>query len=293
MRKETQSVLFFTILIFLLSPSINSLTTKLVKTNETNETNKTNANLRTNIDIHHSSIINNPEALKHNLQSNKTENKSNTTNKSNSKNALRLKKKALTTTNLAQQNGSIIAPESKTTHTQNPTPKTITPSTPAPPTPESVGSAVHINCNSSNCIPPHGTCMDAHTCVCLSGYANFTPLGQPKSNIYCNYERKNQMTAFILEMLFPFGVGHLYLGDTGYGLAKMSVVLIVPLFLGILLYCCGLKGDTEGECSCCGTIVMALLCLLVFAGVIWQIVDLIMLVMNNFNDGNGIQPKPW
>ncbi len=310
MRNETKSVIFFIALIFLLSPSVSSLTSTSTSTSNSNS--KLN---KTHIENHQTHNLHNLN--KTHIENHQAEKIKQRINNMRSKNAL--KKKNISThntttpiqtntntTNLVQQNGSLKlkAPKDTTSSlkapkdtkdikdtisSQHPTLKTPVEQT----APAIVASARNINCNSSNCLPPHGTCTNKNTCTCFSGYANFTPAGQPKSNKYCNYERKNQLTAFLLELFFPFGVGHLYLGEIVLGLIKMGVILIIPVTFIILLFCGGLKSDASEGSGCCYLILIGLLYLDMITGCIWQVVDLILLVLNNYNDSNGIKPKPW
>ena len=96
-----------------------------------------------------------------------------------------------------------------------------------------------IKCTMAACQPPN-FCIDNSTCKCGEGFANFFPTPLPdggaffnvqnfnqtqrESNInapYCSYRQKNQFMAFLLEFLFPFGVGHFYAGRVTFGGYKL------------------------------------------------------------------------
>jgi len=155
-----------------------------------------------------------------------------------------------------------------------------------------------------NCLPTRGVCTDNKTCYCLSGFVNFETnsnnLGLEKvsnyqfqnQNIinesYCNYPQKKQLFAFILEFIFPFGVGHFYSLRTSYALIKMTVVIILPCLFMCLALCCLVKNNPEG-----GVLGFVGICLIAIVYSLWLLYDLINFGINNFLDGNGVPLQSW
>jgi hypothetical protein len=152
-------------------------------------------------------------------------------------------------------------------------------------------SASNIVCQKNTCFPPFGTCLDDSTCQCLDGFANFFPENNQNPNFYCSYEKRSQLTAFLLEFLLSNGIGHFYAGRVLFGIFKM-VVLIGPIVLGILMFCCNIGKGSDGS-TCCNLIIMIGMCLLGCTALAWQLADLIMFGMNKYADGNGISLKHW
>ena len=102
---------------------------------------------------------------------------------------------------------------------------------------EKYGCSVYGNCNFNifEYFKENNTEEDRLPhCQCNMGYSSYdiTDL-KTDNNILCCYEQKGQMTAFLLEMLIGFGVGHFYIGNYLFGIIK----LIVQIFLCVLFWC--------------------------------------------------------
>ena len=85
-------------------------------------------------------------------------------------------------------------------------------------------SARDIICTESNCQGSNICLSDKKTCKCGAAYAEFNlnkPLKEGEKrlnkNMYCEYERKAQLTYFLLELILNIGAGHLYAGNIGMG----------------------------------------------------------------------------
>ena len=86
-------------------------------------------------------------------------------------------------------------------------------------------------CSYSNCNPRTGNCIDKNICQCSIGYADISFITQqPADRLYCTYQQKNQLTAFLLEFVFGIGIGHFYAGRVINGLLKF-------LLFGFILPC--------------------------------------------------------
>ena len=130
-------------------------------------------------------------------------------------------------------------------------------------------------CDLSNC----DNCVTNNICQCPYGYAH-DPKKEIKPNVKtCQYKLKKQTIFFLLEMLLPFGVGHLYAKRILYGLLKMlGAILIVSTDIIVKKI---LKSfDSKQTFNICVYSVY-------FAYFAWILIDLICISINYFKDGNG------
>jgi len=155
------------------------------------------------------------------------------------------------------------------------------------------------NCTIQKCSFPFGYCSSSTNCHCSYGYANvnlnYTLINSDSktNNLYCNYSQKNQLTSFILEFIFPFGVGHFYALRNTFGLIKIMFVLVSPL-LFCLLVCVGIIAMDSLNCQKFFAVISAGLGLIYTIGVVvWFLVDLVMFGLNKYKDGNGVPLKEW
>lgn len=149
----------------------------------------------------------------------------------------------------------------------------------------------NIKCSLSNCSPPN-FCIDATTCRCGEGRANFSQEGE-KLKVFCEYKQKKQVVALLLEFFLALGVGHFYCGRTVFGIIKLSVTLF-PFCLCCFMLC----GSKLFESAQSGAILIAsvfecLSCCFILAVFVWWIVDIIMFGMNMYKDGNGVPLQSW
>src|SRR5438477_10846083 len=81
-----------------------------------------------------------------------------------------------------------------------------------------------INCTNAiyDC-SNHGICTRAGDgCVCDDGYATHLPT----TNVGCNYKRKKQLAAFLLQFfLGEFGAGHWYSGNMDLAGGQLAVTV--------------------------------------------------------------------
>ena len=109
-----------------------------------------------------------------------------------------------------------------------------------------------------------GTCNNiTQTCECTDEYASED----------CDYKRKSQKLAFILELLCGFfqvkGVGYLYLGHIALG-----IILMILNFIGIGILFIPIIGWTTGI-------------IVLFGTKIWWIILWAYILTDKINDGNG------
>lgn len=163
-------------------------------------------------------------------------------------------------------------------------------------------------CSPLNCPINQGMCLDNH-CECF--YSYITYIGNTSHNkggnntnsstvipiikfietpheniIYCNYERKCKVTAFLLEFLFPFGAGHLYTGKLKLALIKLLTFSIFFLFICGELFYLKCKLNALNKChmyltfSIIGDI---------FFWLCFHICDLFSYAFGIYTDGNGVK----
>ena len=78
--------------------------------------------------------------------------------------------------------------------------------------------SVTIDCNTNKCVDGAGKCVDFATsnCTCIPEYDTY-PIS---STIKCNYQKKSQLTAFILELILSYGSGHFYINNINIAIPK-------------------------------------------------------------------------
>jgi hypothetical protein len=143
----------------------------------------------------------------------------------------------------------------------------------------------NINCTISNCPYPNN-CVGNTVCLCDKSRANhfIETNNEIKLNsepIYCQYERKKLLTAFLLEFFIPIGAGHLYSGLIAMGVIKM----VVCLFL--------LSTPCWILCTQNKKIRFFLMTANYLIFSFWWLFDVIYYGVNKYVDGNGVLPEGW
>ena len=145
-------------------------------------------------------------------------------------------------------------------------------------------------------------------CDCNEGWATFPiPNSTTTDPVYCNYEQKLQLVAFLLSFFVGWAAaGRFYCGLWLTGGLKIG--------LCVGLGCCGcmcvscITGVSTGLCNCfnrdrsrdegccgalCGLLGGCYMCVVSIGVTVWLIYDWVMFGLNNIDDGNGISLKPW
>ena len=136
-------------------------------------------------------------------------------------------------------------------------------------------------CSPSNCPPLQGVC-DKNVCVCAKDYATVDNEYIKSYGISCNYQTKTKFIAFILELFFPIGVGHIYAEKTYMAILKFSLFLVfIFSFCGEL--CC-LKSKIN-NCLICLSFIFILDFLAWFS---IQLMDIVSYGLGYYTDGNGV-----
>ena len=143
---------------------------------------------------------------------------------------------------------------------------------------------VNSACDALNCPPLRGLCSN-NICVCEEGFATVNTKQIKNNGIFCNYKLKSWYVAFILELFFPFGVGHFYSGKTV--LAGVKLGIFVGLIISFLiLLCVNSKYKLATNTISLIFTILVLLCLLSL--ILMEIFDLIAYVTGIYSDGNGV-----
>ena len=133
-------------------------------------------------------------------------------------------------------------------------------------------------------------------CVCNDGYVTHDP---STPGIQCNYEQKQQWVAVLLEYIFGWaGAGYWYVGQVGLAVTKL--LLGVTGIVLLCVFCCaGLacsSTDSSDDNCCAGCLMFTGGCLaglLYTTIIVWYVVGIIMFMLNDIDDGNGVELESW
>ena len=142
-------------------------------------------------------------------------------------------------------------------------------------------------CGAVKCVKKHGTCQmttESSYCSCYERYTTY-----PKdSEIQCNYERKKQLNAFLLEFFLTYGAGHFYTDNYKLAVPKLVVfIFLYCLFIVLRIFTKSKEENKSANLAICISAAVA------FAGMLaWQIFDLFWFGYNKYKDGNGVDLYP-
>jgi len=181
----------------------------------------------------------------------------------------------------------------------NSLPQQIAPSTNSDKPEIIFGYARRIQCTSYNCPYPN-MCIQGNTvCKCMAEFAEYELNKQSRDpaaqgiavgQSYCSYKKKNQLVYFLLELFLNIGVGHFYAGNYLLGGLKITIVFL-PCLLVCVMVCLGVA--ITDKISNIFSFGFCLVCLLGFGQFIWWLVDLIIIGIGKYTDGNGVPLNPW
>ena len=147
------------------------------------------------------------------------------------------------------------------------------------------GYALNIQCNpKTNCLPPNYCFNNFTACNCSILYANFFDpeyLITTNQTIFCSYERKKQLTSFLLAVFFNIGIAQFYIQSVHLGLIKLAIALISVILIPFAVcYKNPLFSMMVGLFFC-------------FIISIWGLIDIILFGINYYDDGFGVPLSPW
>ena len=88
-------------------------------------------------------------------------------------------------------------------------------------------------CNETMCALPYGTCASENICLCEKGYINKGYTTESEQKI-CSYEQKSKTFPFIMELVFPIGIGHFYVSRYKFGLLKLFTFILLSVILAYM-----------------------------------------------------------
>ncbi|MFN9944930.1 MAG: hypothetical protein ACK56I_36230, partial [bacterium] len=120
-------------------------------------------------------------------------------------------------------------------------------------------------------IQGHGLCIKNETeykSLCYDLYATF-----PKNSTFkCNYTRKKQLTAFLLETFLTYGAGHYYIEV--YEMAVPKTLYWIFCYCLFIVLRVILKSNEEANTT---GLIMTLLSFMFLIGMLaWQVTDMIL-----------------
>ena len=152
--------------------------------------------------------------------------------------------------------------------------------------------ASNIKCSQEkNCPASTAKCISGNECKCNPGYLNqiYEDVQVPNfQGNYCSYEQKKQIISFILEGLLSFGLGHIYAERFFIGYAKFTLCFAI-LCLYLLQYfisrASSISEPGYTKSSPCLLILSVFLCMILG---MWQLVDILVIGLNKYLDGNSM-----
>jgi hypothetical protein len=145
-----------------------------------------------------------------------------------------------------------------------------------------------IFCGNSTCPINQGTCIkfnNVEECICDNSYTTY-----PHDNhTRCNYARKSRLTAFLLETILTYGIGHFYAGNYYFAVPKFffwcfSYCLFI--FLRMIIRNNEYNNNTSRWIVASAYIFLILM-------VIWYVSDSVLYALGVYKDGHGIDLIPW
>lgn len=140
-----------------------------------------------------------------------------------------------------------------------------------------------LTCGNYKCPEEGGYCAGTYNqiCVCYDEYDSY-PFDKFEM---CNYKRKKQIIAFVLELFLMFGIGHFYLANY-----KLAIIKLIFFILGYSLFIVLRKMSKKTEENNTFSLLTALFgCFICILIIIWQIIDVILLGLGRYTDGKGIE----
>ena len=144
----------------------------------------------------------------------------------------------------------------------------------------------YINCGYFICPSSYAKCSGKYNeaCICNDEYDSY-PFDTYEK---CFYKKKQQLIAFLLELFITFGAGHIYAENYTIGILK-AFFFVIACFNFISIRIWNKKTEENNTSVLLLGLTGFILCVVI---IIWQIVDIILLGLNRYIDGNGITLYP-
>lgn len=140
-----------------------------------------------------------------------------------------------------------------------------------------------ITCGFYKCPSYGGECSGEfkETCTCFEEYTTY-PFD---TDTLCQYKKKKQLIAFLLEFFLMLGIGHYYLENYVHAILK-SIVFLTAYSLFISLKFLSVKTEQNNPYR---VIISLLASLLLITIIVWQCIDVILMGIGFYTDGNGVE----
>lgn len=133
-----------------------------------------------------------------------------------------------------------------------------------------------FNCFSSDDCSDNGSCNDKHSCICIPEYTTYNSITRKQ----CNYKQKRRIIALVYNIYLPTtGAERFYVGNYKIGFIKLflcGILILISLMCKLFIKKYGKVFD-------------AILLSFMSYGIIWTIVDFVMMCTNNFVDSNDVK----
>jgi len=139
-------------------------------------------------------------------------------------------------------------------------------------------------CNNNTCNNDKGHCINTAVCMCKDGWAQQK---DTEDNGMCNYKMKDQLTAFLLELIFIVGIGHLYCGRILHGIFKL--IFWAAIIVCDILFRCVFKSYNWKTRKCINLLFFILYIIAIFG----HTLDIMMFAMNKYKDGKHMPLYCW
>lgn len=150
----------------------------------------------------------------------------------------------------------------------------------------------NILCDDYVCPMTNGICIDFTTCSCNKGFVNRnvnnntfskeinndSDISDNKAFHFCNYKMKSSITAFILELIIPLGIGHFYSGNYLKAVFKFLLTICICLLCSLTIV-----NKDNFNLKLLFTIMILVSTFGFFA---WHIYDLYCYITNKYTDSN-------
>lgn len=119
------------------------------------------------------------------------------------------------------------------------------------------------------------------TCTCNDEYATYPY----DTDILCQYKKKKQLIAFLLEFFLMLGIGHYYLENYVHAILK-SIIFLTAYSLFITLKFLSVKTEQNNPYRVVISLIASLFLITI---IIWQCIDVILMGIGFYTDGNGVE----
>lgn len=155
-----------------------------------------------------------------------------------------------------------------------------------------------INCRARGVCINDASYPNGWYCLCNDGYTTFPEPDVNSPLVYCNYQQKDQLVAFLLSFFVGFfAAGRFYVEDFMMAGIKIGLNVGIGCIGGICLSCVagvsGLSDLGSGGAGCCACFAGLYGCVVSLAITGWLIADWVLFGINDITDGNGVELKPW